>query len=771
MTPDDAKIIFINIVELAVFSDSFCTLLEVALGSTLDGGSEDDDAVGTLFLEILPEMEKPYNTYITRQRAADEHLQNLPKTPALEAYFARTRAVSTSISHAWDLHSLLIKPVQRFLKYPLLLNAIIAETSDLHPDKENLKSARAKIEEMARNVNEDSRRVEVVKGVLSSKKTKTSAPTTALVKMKSIRSPSRGAGGENEEALLVSRLSTELHRIELFAQQFARNILDWAKAMSVLILSLRTWSSSFSKVIGLSEENSSEAFEAFQEVIEKALMPLCVDLENAINERLLKDLAHLLTTMGKPMKLIASMEEQEAMHFQLLNMNVSKNRPPPALLEASSNYLALRGQLAKELPRYVALMDRGLSCFVRKLAEIQKAFYGDVRDRWAELWEMLRVDGEINAGAEETISVWWSRWGDVDHLVSGLSITNPRKVYQDPGEQILRPNLAPLKLGSSTHVAQVMASLDSGQNQQKKKEQNKSQVVSGVVGMLMSLEPTPPPNVSHPYPLSPPSSIKTRGRGSSTSTASGEASRRSPSRRSPAPTRRPSVDSIKSGRSRRRQTPPRRPGYLDLQDEQDFADYINAMSISSPSPPPAGALTRMKSMPLPQSLGPIPPEDPPRKPSFTRKLSDQLRPGSSSNRQQHRPKTPSFDGFDHPPSSFMQTHTHRLASSVSSPSPTSSTFPRMQGKYACCVIHPFHPPYPVSYTCPFLLYPGPYPFLDLLENQIVEILEETGHPRAHPGLPLVVDENPDEEDCLLLCRRMDGGEIGWALASFLQPIQ
>lgn len=719
-------------------------------------------------------MERPFKAYITRQRAADEHLQSLPKTPALEAYYAHTRSVSTSISHAWDLHSLLIKPVQRLLKYPLLLAAIIEETPDSHPDKENLKLARAKIEEIARNVNEERRRAEVVKGVLSSAKKSRPSASTALVKMKSIKSPSR-AIGENEEAALVARLSTELHRIELFAQQFARNVLDWAKSMSVVILALRTWAHSFAKVIGLSEENTSEAFDAFIEVVEKGLMPLCVNLESVINEHLLKDLAHLLTTMGKPMKLIESMEEQEAMHFQLLNMNVSpKNRPPPALLEASSNYLALRAQLAKELPRYVALMDRGLSCFVRKLAEIQKSFYGDVRDRWGDLWEMLRVDGEINAGAEETVGVWWARWGDVDHVLASLAITNPKKIYQDPVPVMPKPNLTPLKVGSSVHVSHMMASLDAPPQNQKKKEGPRT---AGVVGMLMSLEPSHSPNVnvSSPYPLSPPKS-RSRGRGSSS--GSGDTRRRSPHRP-------PSTDSLRSGRPKARSPRPQRShpsSYIDFQDEPAFAEYLAQMSLVSGSPPSSNSLTRMKSMPLRQTqsqgaaVPPSPTEALHKKPSFRRKLSEQL-PGrrpSSSTSSQHRPKTPSIGTLDavegvksHPPSSFMQNHAQKAAGTHSRSSQSSI---RVPGKYPCTVIVPFHPPYPVSYACPSLQIPSAFPFLDLEDHQIMEVLEEAGHPSTHPGLPIVLDEGEEEEDCLLLCRNIETGDVGWALASFLKPL-
>ncbi|EEB86690.1 hypothetical protein MPER_16263 [Moniliophthora perniciosa FA553] len=141
--------------------------------------------------------------------------------------------------------------------------------------------------------------------------------------------------------------------------------------------------------------------------------------------------------MKHPLKLLASMTEQEPYHHHLLNMNVSpKNRPPAALLEASTNYLALRGQLAAELPKYIELMHRGMANFVLRLAEIQVHYWMDVRDRWSDLWDMLRVEGEMNGGAEETIAVWYSRWLDVDETLKALRITSMQKMSLPPESKL-----------------------------------------------------------------------------------------------------------------------------------------------------------------------------------------------------------------------------------------------------------------------------------------------------------------------------------------------
>ena len=55
MSPEDVRIIFNNVADLAKFSDDFTDKLEGALGSVLEGGTGEDH-VGELFLEIVCEL-------------------------------------------------------------------------------------------------------------------------------------------------------------------------------------------------------------------------------------------------------------------------------------------------------------------------------------------------------------------------------------------------------------------------------------------------------------------------------------------------------------------------------------------------------------------------------------------------------------------------------------------------------------------------------------------------------------------------------------------
>lgn len=387
----------------------------------------------------IPELERLYRQYIISHPTALNHLQELPKTPAIRGYFTSTQTITSSLSHAWDLPSLLIKPVQRLSQYPNLLTAIVDETPDSHPDKQNLRDAQKRMEEVIRDVNEARRRAEVVRHVLMSKETKPAGPNVLLsanlIKVKSLTvggasMKSTDPKDETEEAMLIRHLERELQAIEQFVQKFARGIVEWARTTSNTTVTLHTWALDFAKVIGLSADQGSDAFDAFFHLIERKLMSLCIDLEAVINDRVVKELARLLMIMTQPLKLLRAMKELEPYHHHLISMPVSaKSKPPPSLLAASTNYLALRGQLAAELPTYVTLLHKGLKILNLRLSAIQTEFWGKLRGEWVVLWEVLRVEGELNVGAEETVNVWLARWLEVHDYLISLSITQNRKFY------------------------------------------------------------------------------------------------------------------------------------------------------------------------------------------------------------------------------------------------------------------------------------------------------------------------------------------------------
>ena len=329
---------------------------------------------------------------------------------------------------------------------------MIDGTTDDHPDKQNLIKAKASMDGVARGVNEGRRRREVIKEVLNGGKGSADSSTASLngtspgskpkkglnlgvaasvklVKGMKHATKSREGADENEEKDQVEKMEAELKRCEAFIRKFAKESVDWTRKMKYLMTSLYAWTDAFGRVIGISPDSVSEAFDAFKMVLRAQIIPVCEDLQVVVQDRLLPQLSLLVDSMHDPLRLLEAMHTLEPLHYGLLNLDVSKSRPPPSLLEASQSYIALRGQLFTELPQYLALLHKGITATIIQLSAWQTAFYKDAHTHWGELWDALRVEEDSSiSSAPETVRIWWERFSIMDEGLGELGILKRPKV-------------------------------------------------------------------------------------------------------------------------------------------------------------------------------------------------------------------------------------------------------------------------------------------------------------------------------------------------------
>ena len=394
-----------------------------------------------------------YKTYIMNQPHALEHYHRLSKTFQFDVYFPRSQILARKSSNAWDLPSLLIKPVQRLLHYPELIAAIIAETPDSHSDKANLVEAHARIVEMARGLNEQwrqrLRQQKIVQEALAvaglvdtplaggesvrpRKKNGLRIGLSASITLGRIMGSRPGADKAREgpevdaEAKAVKVGGERLKEYEKFMGTFAGEMVNWVDAMHDLVGALQDWALCLAKVVLIDpEEECPEALQMFLTFVGD-LWPLVGDqLQAKIGEALLRTINSLKDTIAAPLCLLEEMQRLEPLHYDLLNLNVAKSRPPPSLLDASRSYMALRELLFDQLPRYLALLDKGMAACILKFAHIQQQFYEKMRDLCGEMWDAMAAEGETNGGAAETLRTWSRRFSEVDEGLTRLNIPWP----------------------------------------------------------------------------------------------------------------------------------------------------------------------------------------------------------------------------------------------------------------------------------------------------------------------------------------------------------
>lgn len=477
------------------------------------------------------------------------------------------------------------------------------------------------------------------------------------------------------------------------------------------------------------------------------------------------------------------------LHNALLHAPFSPSkgrRPAQALLTASQSYLALRSALAAELPLLLSAMNRATSLAIRILADEQANLYAMIADQWAELWDALRVEGERCGGSEETLRVWWERWSEVEERLPKLKITRREKWWAERERE--------LKEGRDFRSEARDKSRDTNRERQTRR--------AGVPASGSSASGFDPSTAA---PQSPPHSQARRQHQSrvSNNTPTSDKRRSGGSAVTPSPPqviqRRPSDESFRSGKSGKSSGYGGRSGRNSRVDDEPPVPRLKPNFVASYSNGPQHRKSAPIITPLhtsasssSQTVIDIEPGYPPsplsrdvfdddeqdrgrshRRSSFKNKIAESFKPThqrrrSSSVKSLGAPSSLVPFSTDIPlpsysPSAQFAHHTTSTAASRSRASPTLAT---TRALYATRVIHACEPPPGVSYRG--------LPFFTLEYGDMYDVLREYGHPSTHADLPLYVD---DGEDCLLLVRERakgngdgEGSEVGWALASFLVPV-
>ncbi|KAH7401803.1 hypothetical protein DE146DRAFT_441748 [Phaeosphaeria sp. MPI-PUGE-AT-0046c] len=130
--------------------------------------------VGQVFLDNKEKMERLYTTYYLNQENAAAYIKKHQSNPELNGWVAACFEQVENMTQAWDLDSLLLKPCQRLLKYPLLLDGLENSSDPDHPDLANIRAARKELLAVSARINEAKKRADTFRAATSEgKKEKT----------------------------------------------------------------------------------------------------------------------------------------------------------------------------------------------------------------------------------------------------------------------------------------------------------------------------------------------------------------------------------------------------------------------------------------------------------------------------------------------------------------------------------------------------------------------------------------------------------------------
>lgn len=160
----DVRALFSNVKQVLVLSRRFVSHLKECVPAYILYECEPKDGeilkdvrsyIGEVILEYIPNLEAVYRVYCKQSQFQLNTFYRLDTLgpPMIQTWLHDCRELSKDFTQAWTLDALLIKPVQRLMKYHLLITSMLEATTADHPDYPALKKGLDKMQEAANKIN------------------------------------------------------------------------------------------------------------------------------------------------------------------------------------------------------------------------------------------------------------------------------------------------------------------------------------------------------------------------------------------------------------------------------------------------------------------------------------------------------------------------------------------------------------------------------------------------------------------------------------------
>ncbi|WWC72819.1 uncharacterized protein I206_106783 [Kwoniella pini CBS 10737] len=470
LSPADLKTVFLNLDQLASAAEDLASAFEQAMGEEDHSmgaiGREGEAGTDKLGQAFIPRIRPLYNFYCARQSPASLRLMELQTDVAHNAHLKECWLSIKGRTHAWNLDSMLIKPVQRITKYPLLFEDLLNCTTPVHPDYFSIRTAAQMSKAIAMEIDEAKRRKDVVSNAINSKKapaTNTSpkenkAPASKLLGLKRFRKD-KAASSTTSLALSKSASSTELNlpavipehslssfkdlvvkveEIDQCVRRVGKEVILWtAAAKEVLVTEdgvMRTWL----RVVQLEPSDATDRrMLEFRKVIDGTITEVWKDLNDEVRQQIMPIFAKLLESTSNPRKVIHKRDAKYMDYTKFHALKASKKNIERSVIQSAAEFVALHSQLVDELPAFLEGCLRIFDIALVGFARAQAKYHIGIKDRLAayeEAWMVLPLSPNVQQSPINTstsrgiVKAWHESWAPYAEAMDHFHCTRPARI-------------------------------------------------------------------------------------------------------------------------------------------------------------------------------------------------------------------------------------------------------------------------------------------------------------------------------------------------------
>ncbi|XP_030019069.1 dynamin-binding protein isoform X2 [Sphaeramia orbicularis] len=384
----------------------------------------DTDSIGKVFLDYKAELEEVYKIYCQNHDDAISLLESYEKDETIQRHVLECLERLRGKTNYINLGSFLIKPVQRVMRYPLLLMELLGATPESHHDRPQLTQALQAVKEINVNINEYKRRKDLVvkyrKGDEDTFIDKISKLSMHSIIKKSNRVSSHlkhltGISPQVkdeafDEAEKKFRLQERL--IKSFIRDISLYLQHIRESASVKVLAAISFCDIYTERSILDPERFQRAHRCISD-------KQFTEFKERTEALVINPLTQLLLMFAGPHKLIQKRFDK------LLDYDNCKERADrlkdrrvqDELQVARNTYEALNAQLLDELPKFYVTAEELFTGCVRAFAQAQKDF---MKTTLGELKPLLQFSSKVSTEGN-LIAKFQEEYGRVLQLLQSFS--------------------------------------------------------------------------------------------------------------------------------------------------------------------------------------------------------------------------------------------------------------------------------------------------------------------------------------------------------------
>ncbi|KIH87620.1 Rho guanyl nucleotide exchange [Sporothrix brasiliensis 5110] len=391
-------------------------------GTVAEDARDRQTSLGPVFRKNIDQMRVTHEAFLRSSDNAAKRLIQIQEDPTVKLWLTECNEVAQDLTAAWNLDSLLIKPMQRITKYPNLISQLLQYTPEDHPDRGPLISARTVLENSILEINKTKKNFELVGQIVGRKR-----------KDSDVRAGFARAFGKRVDKLQVSsnrppedqvytklnekfgddylRLQVVLRDVEFYTRQVSAYVHEFLQLLSAMELVMRLQPSPYPEL-----ESKWARFNVSMRDMEK----VALDQHLAqVRKHVIEPFELVIKCYGNPSLAMKKRAKRRLDYERAAQLKKSGKKVDKQLAELVEQYEALNEALKKELPM--------LSANTEKIGNICLGNFVNIQVRWFAIWkEKVKVVLEDQQNVPEVVDIMSTFARDFhdmeDHIKQSLTI-------------------------------------------------------------------------------------------------------------------------------------------------------------------------------------------------------------------------------------------------------------------------------------------------------------------------------------------------------------